>query len=114
MKALITGITGQDGSYLAEFLLSKHYDVYGMIRRSSTETCDRIDHIKDRITLVQGDLLDQLSLVNILDDVQPDEVESTDTDRRIYWIKRDEVIGSDPGGESGNPVLPGVVIGNVR
>jgi GDPmannose 4,6-dehydratase len=74
MKALITGITGQDGSYLAEFLLNKHYDVYGMIRRSSTETCDRIEHIKDRITLVQGDLLDQLSLVNILDDVQPDEV----------------------------------------
>lgn len=74
MKALITGITGQDGSYLAEFLLSKHYDVYGMIRRSSTETCDRIEHIKDRITLVQGDLLDQLSLVNILDEVQPDEV----------------------------------------
>ena len=74
MKALITGITGQDGSYLAEFLLSKNYDVYGMIRRSSTETGNRIEHIKDRITLVQGDLLDQLSLVNILDEVRPDEV----------------------------------------
>ena len=74
MKALITGITGQDGSYLAEFLLDKNYDVYGMIRRSSTETGGRIAHIKDQITLVQGDLLDQLSLVNILDEVRPDEV----------------------------------------
>ncbi len=74
MKALITGITAQDGSYLAEFLLNKQYDVYGMIRRSSTETGGRIEHIKDRVTLVQGDLLDQLSLVNILNEVNPDEV----------------------------------------
>jgi len=74
MKVLITGITGQDGSYLAEFLLGKHYDVYGMVRRSSTETNCRIQHLKDQITLVQGDLLDQLSLVNILNEVEPDEI----------------------------------------
>jgi len=74
MRALITGITGQDGSYLADFLLTKGYDVYGMVRRSSTETSGRIRHIQNRITTVQGDLLDQLSLVNILQDVQPNEV----------------------------------------
>ncbi len=74
MRALITGITGQDGSYLAEFLLEKGYDVVGMIRRSSTEPFDRIDHIKDKITLVHGDLLDQLSLITILEEHRPDEV----------------------------------------
>ena len=73
-KALITGITGQDGSYLAEFLLEKGYEVHGMVRRSSTETFERITHIKERIELHQADLLDQLSLVNILKDVQPDEL----------------------------------------
>jgi len=73
-KALITGITGQDGSYLAELLLEKGYEVFGMVRRSSTETFDRIGHIKDDITLVQADLLDQLSLIKIVEDIQPDEV----------------------------------------
>jgi len=74
MKALITGITGQDGSYLAELLLEKGYDVYGMVRRASTESFERINHIKDRITLVQADLLDQLSVVTIIDRYHPDEV----------------------------------------
>lgn len=73
-KALITGITGQDGSYLAEFLLSKGYEVIGMVRRSSTVNFDRIRHIQDRITLVQGDLLDQVSLINILQQHRPHEV----------------------------------------
>ena len=73
-KALITGITGQDGSYLADLLLEKGYDVYGMVRRSSTETFDRISHIKNDITLVQADLLDQLSLIKIMETVQPNEV----------------------------------------
>ncbi|MGD9782446.1 MAG: GDP-mannose 4,6-dehydratase [Kiritimatiellia bacterium] len=73
-KALITGITGQDGSYLAEWLLSKGYQVTGMVRRASTETFDRIAHFKDRIALRQADLLDQFSLVKLLDDVQPDEI----------------------------------------
>ena len=73
-KALITGITGQDGSYLAEFLLSKGYEVFGMVRRSSTEGSDRIAHIKDKITLKQADLLDQLSIIEVVQEVMPDEI----------------------------------------
>jgi GDPmannose 4,6-dehydratase len=73
-KALITGITGQDGSYLAELLLKKGYDVHGMVRRSSTETFERIAHIKDKIDLRQADLLDELSLIKIMQDVDPDEI----------------------------------------
>jgi len=74
MRALITGITGQDGSYLAELLLEKGYEVVGMVRRSSTESFERIDHIKDRLILAQADLLDQLSIVNIIDQHRPAEV----------------------------------------
>lgn len=74
MRALITGITGQDGSYLADLLLDKGYDVVGMVRRSSTETFERIAHIHDRVTLVQADLLDQLSIINILEEHRPDEI----------------------------------------
>ena len=74
MKALITGITGQDGSYLAELLLAKGYQVYGMVRRSSTETFERIDHIRERLTLVQADLLDQTSLVQAIREVEPGEI----------------------------------------
>ncbi len=73
-RALITGITGQDGSYLAEFLLDKGYDVYGVVRRSSTETFERIQHIKDRVTLMQGDLTDQVSMIDVIDQVKPSEV----------------------------------------
>ena len=74
MRALITGVTGQDGSYLADFLLAKGYEVWGMVRRSSTENFERIEHIKDKITLRQADLLDQLSLVELLEESRPDEV----------------------------------------
>lgn len=74
MRALITGITGQDGSYLAELLLEKGYEVHGMVRRSSTEKFDRIEHLRDRLTLHQGDLLDQRSLVDALRAAQPDEI----------------------------------------
>ena len=73
-KALITGITGQDGSYLAELLVDKGYEVHGMVRRSSVEHFDRIEHLVDRINIVHGDLLDQLSLVNLLREHEPDEV----------------------------------------
>jgi GDPmannose 4,6-dehydratase len=73
-SALITGITGQDGSYLAELLLEKGYDVHGMVRRASTEKFDRIEHIRERITLHQGDLLDQRSLVDALRASKPDEI----------------------------------------
>jgi GDPmannose 4,6-dehydratase len=73
-RALITGVTGQDGSYLAEYLLEQGYEVHGMVRRSSTEKFDRIEHIRDRITLHQGDLLDQRSLVDALRASNPDEI----------------------------------------
>ena len=72
--ALITGITGQDGSYLAEFLIGLDYQVIGMVRRASVVKLDRIQHIQDRITLVQGDMLDQISLLHILQEYQPDEI----------------------------------------
>src|SRR5438270_6232243 len=73
-KALITGITGQDGSYLAEFLLKKGYRVYGLIRRSSTITFERITHLQDKIDLIPGDLLDQSSLITALQKTEPHEV----------------------------------------
>ena len=72
--ALITGITGQDGSYLAEFLLEKGYRVVGMARRTSTDPFERIEHVRDRMTLRQADLLDQSSLVHLLEEVQPQEI----------------------------------------
>ncbi len=73
-SALITGITGQDGSFLAELLLEKGYEVHGMVRRASTEKFDRIEHIRDRITLHQGDLLDQRSLVDTMRAANPEEI----------------------------------------
>ncbi len=73
-KALITGITGQDGSYLTELLLEKGYEVHGMVRRSSSEKSERLEHLRDKITLHQGDLLDQVSLYEIMHNVMPDEI----------------------------------------
>ena len=73
-KAFITGITGQDGSYLAEFLLKKNYQVFGMTRRTSTSNYDRIKDIVDDITLVSGDLLDEHSMTNAIKEIQPDEI----------------------------------------
>ncbi|HMC88711.1 MAG TPA: GDP-mannose 4,6-dehydratase [Gemmataceae bacterium] len=72
--ALITGITGQDGSYLAELLLEKGYRVYGMVRRASTENFQRLEHLRDRLQLLQGDLLDQTSIASVLEQARPDEV----------------------------------------
>jgi len=72
--ALITGVTGQDGSYLAELLLEKGYEVHGIVRRSSTETFERIEHLTARITLHQADLLDQLSIIDVIKTVRPQEV----------------------------------------
>jgi len=74
MRALVTGITGQDGSYLAEFLLGKGDEVFGMVRRSSTETFGRIEHIRSKLKLLQADLLDQLSIISIIEEVKPDEI----------------------------------------
>src|SRR4028118_2375765 len=73
-KALITGVTGQDGSYLAEFLLEQGYEVVGMIRRSSTVNFERIKHFQERIELVSGDLMDEVSLIGILREHRPSEV----------------------------------------
>jgi GDPmannose 4,6-dehydratase len=73
-RAIITGITGQDGSYLAELLLAKGYEVHGIVRRSSTETFERIAHLTDKLTLHQADLLDQLSIIDVVRAVHPDEV----------------------------------------
>ncbi|MGA2417212.1 MAG: GDP-mannose 4,6-dehydratase [Candidatus Sulfotelmatobacter sp.] len=73
-KALVTGITGQDGSYLAEFLLEKNYRVYGLVRRSSTINFERITHLQDKVELIPGDLLDQSSLITALQKSEPDEV----------------------------------------
>ena len=73
-RALITGITGQDGSYLAEFLLERGYHVVGMVRRSSTESFERIAHLRERIDIREGDLLDQLSLITLLHHVDPHEI----------------------------------------
>jgi GDPmannose 4,6-dehydratase len=73
-RALITGITGQDGSYLADFLLEKDYEVFGMVRRASTENFERIEHLVGRVELLQGDLLDQASLVSVLEEARPREV----------------------------------------
>ncbi|MBL7649412.1 MAG: GDP-mannose 4,6-dehydratase [Candidatus Hydrogenedentes bacterium] len=73
-RAIITGITGQDGSYLAELLLDKGYEVYGLVRRSSTEKFERINHIKDRVKLIQADLADQVSLIEAVGSIRPREV----------------------------------------
>lgn len=73
-KALITGLTGQDGSYLAELLLSKGYEVYGVVRRSSSSSFGRISHFADKVQIISGDLLDQFSLMDAIDQAQPDEI----------------------------------------
>jgi len=74
LRAVITGITGQDGSYLAEFLLEKGYEVFGVVRRASTESFERIKHINDQITLIQADLTDQVSIIDVLKQAKPHEV----------------------------------------
>jgi GDPmannose 4,6-dehydratase len=73
-KALITGLTGQDGSYLAELLLAKGYEVFGLVRRSSTSNLERINHFSDNVQIVSGDLLDQSSLMDVVSECQPDEI----------------------------------------
>jgi len=73
-RALVTGITGQDGSYLAELLLAEGYEVYGLLRRTSTETLERVEHIKDRLNFVTADLTDQTSVINAVNEVRPREI----------------------------------------
>src|SRR3569623_1312412 len=88
-SALITGITGQDGSYLAELLLEQGYEVHGMVRRASTEKFDRIEHLRDRITLHQADLLAHRSLVDALRAARPDEVYNLAAESyvAVSWIQ---------------------------
>ena len=93
-RALITGITGQDGSYLAELLLEKGYDVSGMTRRASTENVERIGHLTDRISLIQGDLLDPHSLVSALRTAEPTEVHNSRAELRADLV---EPAGADGG-----------------
>ena len=125
--ALITGITGQDGSYLAELLLEKGYRVVGMTRRSSTASNERIAHLAGRIELVQGDLLDQASLVEALRRVEPTEVYNLAAQSFVptSWNqpvltgeftgpRRDPDARGDPPGRPDDPLLPGVVERDVR
>src|SRR4026209_801744 len=90
-SALITGITGQDGSYLAEYLLGLGYAVIGVTRRTSTDTGSRIAHLRDRITIESGDLLDQTSLLTLIDRHQPDEVYNL-ADQSFVPTSRDQPV----------------------
>ena len=83
-RALITGISGQDGSYLADLLLEKGYEVFGLTRRLSASNYWRIEHALDRLTLIPGDLLDQLSLIRVLERVQPTELFSPQCHGRLH------------------------------
>jgi nucleoside-diphosphate-sugar epimerase len=125
--ALITGITGEDGSYLAELLLDKGYDVHGMVRRASTEKFERIEHLRDRITLHQGDLLDQRSLVDTLRASAPDEIYKfrrdvvrrglvgpADADRRVHRGRRHAPARGDARGLPRGALLPGLVERDVQ
>jgi len=128
-RALITGITGQDGSYLAEFLLEQGYEVAGMVRRSSVNGYERLAAIRDQITLLQGDLLDPVSLVDVLQTWRPHEVynrsaeltakpggavlrahvlEPADTHRGVQRAGRNPSAGCHPDGGFRDSVLPGV------
>ena len=126
-RALITGITGQDGSYLAELLLDEGYEVSGMVRRASTENFERISHLVDRITLVQADLLDELSLMSALKDTEPTEVYNlaaqsfvpTSWSQPVLTAEFTAVgVTRDPRGhpcsQPRDPVLPGLLLGDVR
>ena len=126
-RALITGITGQDGSHLAELLLDKGYEVHGMVRRASTEKFERIEHLRDRITLHQGDLLDHRSLVDTLRaatarrDLQPRRdvvrrrlLDPADADRRVHRRRRHAPARVHPRGLPRGPLLPGVLERDVR
>ena len=123
-RALVTGITGQDGSYLAELLLEKGYEVFGLIRRSSVVTDQRIRHLINHVELLDGDLLDQLSLIKAIQHARPDEVYNLAAQsfvptswgqpyRGVHRPGCDQDAGSRPGGRPSDPFLPGIVVGDV-
>jgi GDPmannose 4,6-dehydratase len=97
-RALITGITGQDGSYLAELLLEKGYEVVGVVRRTSTPNFERIRHLEERIKLVGADLTDQTSLVNAIDEAEPTEVYNLAAQSFVYESFRQPIITGDATG----------------
>ena len=126
-RALITGITGQDGSYLAELLLEKGYEVSGVVRRSSTESFERIAHLEGRIELLQADLLDQVSLQEAVRtqsaarglqprgaELRADVLVAARADRRVHRRRRDAHARGRPQRRPLDPLLPGVVVGDVR
>jgi GDP-D-mannose dehydratase len=126
-RALITGVTGQDGSYLAELLLHQGYEVIGMVRRSSTVTWERIAHIQDRITPAYGDLLDEVSLIGILQEHRPQEVYNLAAQSFVptSWAQPvltgeftalgvTRVLDAIRHGGPQDPLLPGVVERDVR
>jgi GDPmannose 4,6-dehydratase len=126
-RALITGITGQDGSYLAEFLLEKDYEVFGMTRRASTENVERIGHLVDRLTLLQGDLLDPPSLDAALREARPTEVYNLAAQSFVPTSWNQPVLTAEftavgvtrmleaiRAVDPSIPLLPGLVVGDVR
>ncbi len=126
-RALITGITGQDGSYLADALLEKDYEVYGMVRRASTENFERIEHLVGRVHLIQGDLLDQASLVSVLEESQPQEVYNLAAQSFVPTSWNQPVLTAEFTAvgvtrmleavrrvDPDDPLLPGLLIGDVR
>ncbi|MBI1849991.1 MAG: GDP-mannose 4,6-dehydratase [Planctomycetes bacterium] len=106
--ALITGITGQDGSYLAELLLEKGYRVFGVVRRSSTETFERIAHVRDRIRLLHADLLDQLSLIEAIEEAEPNELYNLAAQSFVPTSWREPVLTSQITGVGVTMVLEAI------
>ena len=126
-RALITGITGQDGSYLAELLLEKGYEVVGMVRRSSTVNFERIAHIQDRLTLVSGDLLDEGSMIAVVSEHRPTEIYNLAAQSFVMTsfsqpvltgdvtaLGRDASPRSHPDRRPRHPRVPGELVGDVR
>src|SRR2546422_11443827 len=113
-KALITGITGQDGSYLADWLLDKGYEVHGMVRRASTENFERISHLVDRVSLVQADLLDPSSLVEALQESEPGEVYNLGAQSFVPTSCRQPVLTAEFTAVGGTRVLEAIRAGNTR
>jgi GDPmannose 4,6-dehydratase len=125
-RALITGITGQDGSYLAEYLLGHGYEVIGMVRRSSTVNFERIAHIQNQITLEPGDLLDEGSMIAVISKYRPGEVYNLAAQSYVRASFTQPVFTgdvtalgvtrprSDPCRRPGHPLLPGFIVGDVR
>ena len=113
-KALITGVTGQDGSYLAEFLLERGYQVYGLVRRCSTPNYERINNILDKITLVDGDLLDTSSLIRVLQETKPDEVYNLASQSFVGVSWREPVLTGEITGLGATRLLEAIRIVNPK